>query len=229
MNGTEAKELVLKCLPQFPAVGLPSIQPSDIRKITSRAVCRLWAGMGSVYQLTITLFSGTDIIFMCKRVRLPEVCESIGDLRKKHSYEVEVNFYKNGPAQQLLNNGCVLPKPLFVEDQGDEGVTICMTRLTGQQGVMNMEQTKAALKWLAKLHATYWGQNRADSGVRQGLQPQGGFWYLDTRPDEHQQMPSHGSVLTTPTTLLSLSLSLSCMHIRINTYIHTISIMFLMG
>ena len=33
---------------------------------------------------------------------------------------------------------------------------------------------------------------RADEAVAGGLHPQGGYWYLDTRPDELQAMPRHG-------------------------------------
>lgn len=51
------------------------------------------------------------------------------------------------------------------------------------------------LAWLARMHAEYWGA-RADAAVAPtpegGLQTQGCYWYLDTRPDEHAAMPTRG-------------------------------------
>jgi serine/threonine protein kinase len=55
------------------------------------------------------------------------------------------------------------------------------------------EYIRAVLKWLATLHASYWGDERVDTIVEEsGLQQQGSYWYLDTRPDEHGSMPNHG-------------------------------------
>ena len=51
--------------------------------------------------------------------------------------------------------------------------------------------TAAALNWLARLHALYWGA-RADAAVSSGLQKQGCYWYLNTRFEEHERMPNKG-------------------------------------
>lgn len=62
-----------------------------------------------------------------------------------------------------------------------DGITIVMTKLCGVSGSMMEAESRAVLSWLARMHAEYWG-SRADAAVSQGgLQPQGCYWYLDTR------------------------------------------------
>ena len=46
--------------------------------------------------------------------------------------------------------------------------------------------------WLARLHGTYWGNRRADEAVASGLQREGCYWHLNTRPEEHESMGSSG-------------------------------------
>eukprot|EP00448_Togula_jolla_P005230 CAMPEP_0170611762 /NCGR_PEP_ID=MMETSP0224-20130122/23361_1 /TAXON_ID=285029 /ORGANISM="Togula jolla, Strain CCCM 725" /LENGTH=315 /DNA_ID=CAMNT_0010937217 /DNA_START=114 /DNA_END=1061 /DNA_ORIENTATION=+ len=147
--------------------------------------------MGSIIELQVAAESKEDVPVVVKQIRLPKKCTSIGDLRKKDSYDVEAAFYSNGHAEQLIKAGCRLPFPLLVDHSQGSGLTICMTKLQGSSGRMDEEQTKAALSWLARLHGTFWG-HRADAAVKQGLQAQGTYWYLDTRPDEHKNMSSRG-------------------------------------
>ena len=49
---------------------------------------------------------------IAKRVKLPPRTDSIGDARKKASYEHESNFYAMGHAEALLEAGCEVPRPL---------------------------------------------------------------------------------------------------------------------
>ncbi|CAJ1407067.1 unnamed protein product [Effrenium voratum] len=143
--------------------------------------------MGTVYALT-----GDAFTIVAKRIELPSSCSSIGDQRKKDSYDVEAAFYQNGHAERLIAAGCQVPCPLHVE-RGKDGLTICMTHLEGRSS--HPRGKEAFLKWLARLHATYWGP-RADvacsAGPEGGLQPQGCYWHLDTRPEEHQRMGRSG-------------------------------------
>ena len=155
-------------------------------------VCGLWAGMGSIYE--VTACGGES--FMVKRVRCGADVTSRSDLRKRDSYHVEAAFYgSGGVARELLAAGCVVPTPLRVEiDPHSNDVTICMSKLEGGGGGGGLGPTrsKAVLSWLARLHALFWGAARADNAVARGLQPQGSYWHLDTRPDEHAAMPRRG-------------------------------------
>mmetsp|Transcript_4701 Transcript_4701/g.7002 ORF Transcript_4701/g.7002 Transcript_4701/m.7002 type:complete len:341 (+) Transcript_4701:1-1023(+) len=63
------------------------------------------------------------------------------------------------------------------EEEQDEGV-IFMTKLPGGRWG---EQVEEALDWLAKLHALFWGKDRANAAVAQGISDQSCFWHLDTR------------------------------------------------
>lgn len=184
MEASEAIALAQRSLARFGAAGLPEV--GAVQSVKSRSIARLWGGMGSVMEMAIQ--GGPT--FVVKRIRMPKDARGIGDVRKRDSYEVEARFYSKGFAERLVAAGCTLPHPLHV--QQDAGVlSICMARVEGRSGSMDESQTAAALAWLAKLHAAFWGE-RADAAVRDGLQPQGGYWYLDTRPDEHESMPTRG-------------------------------------
>ena len=195
MGPVEARVLVERSIPRFKAAGLPALDASSIKDVRARSVARLWGGMGNVYELTVSSSQGPDLAIMAKRIKLPSNCTSIGDQRKKDSYDVEAAFYSNGHAERLIKAGCVVPFPLFVEHSRDDGLTICMTKLEGRSGSMDESQMKAVMGWLACLHATYWG-TRADAAVvkgpQGGLQPQGCYWHLDTRQEELASMPTTG-------------------------------------
>jgi len=191
MDAKEARSLVERCIGNFPRAGLPGINASSIVDIRSTPVARLWKGMGSVHELRIRTQEGEDVVFLAKRIQLPKKCSSLGDRRKKDSYEVEATFYSKGHAEEMIQAGCPVPFPLLVDHSRGSGLTICMTKLHGLPGRLNEEQSRAALSWLARLHGTYWGP-LADAAVERGLQPQGTFWYLDTRPEELANMPSRG-------------------------------------
>jgi hypothetical protein len=189
MDQAAARELVEHCLPRFEQAGLPELTSDDIFAVQSKAVASLWAGMGHVYKLTILPKGEISIIAKC--VELPQVCGSIGDQRKKDSYDVEAAFYSKGHAEKLIVAGAIVPVPLHVQGgNGAKDVTICMTQLEGRSS--HAGDTLAFVGWLSRLHATYWGVQRADAAVASGLQAQGCYWHLDTRPDEHARMGKSG-------------------------------------
>jgi hypothetical protein len=71
--------------------------------------------MGSVFRLTIICTGHQPLLIIAKRVKLPTVCASIGDQRKKDSYDVEAAFYSNGHAEKLIAAGAMVPFPLHIE------------------------------------------------------------------------------------------------------------------
>lgn len=191
MDEAEAKSLVERCLPHFAQAGLKALTATNIADVQAKAIASLWAGMGNVYKLTVSSAVPGDppVSIVAKCVELPTGRLSIGDQRKKDSYDVEAAFYSKGHAERLIAAGAIVPAPLHVEKKGDN-VTICMTQVDGRSSARG--DSEAFVGWLAKLHATYWGSSRADAAVASGLQAQGCYWHLDTRPDEHARMGSSG-------------------------------------
>lgn len=189
MNKDAAHALVAKALPKFEEAGLKPLASSEISDVQARAIASLWAGMGNVFKLTVKANNGTQNI-IAKCVSLPPTCDSIGDQRKKDSYDVEKAFYGQGHAAKLIAAGAIVPTPLHVEGGGGTNVTILMTEVSGSSSHRGDEE--AFIGWLAKLHATYWGNERADAAVKSGLQRQGCYWHLDTRPEEHARMGKNG-------------------------------------
>ncbi|KAG7353016.1 ecdysteroid kinase [Nitzschia inconspicua] len=57
---------------------------------------------------------------------------------------------------------------------------------------MNGDVAEAAIRSVAKLHAYFWGNEKANAAVAAGLAQQGTYWYLDTRPDEYDSMSNRG-------------------------------------
>lgn len=57
-----------------------------------------------------------------------------------------------------------------------------------------IDQTAAhsILQWLARFHSAHWGEAKCAIAVEKGLQPQGTFWYLDTRNSEFRNIPQRG-------------------------------------
>lgn len=202
MDARFVHSLVLGAAPCFSGVGLPAILPDvpvDLVKFDVLTQC--WGGLASIISVSVpSVDSLSHVNFVAKCVRrfpheLTDDLTNIGDARKMQSYRAEAAFYQNGHVHVLLNNGCCVPRPLLVhaEHPNDFFPVICMTRLTGSAASsMGRDQSHAALTWLARLHAIFWGKDRADDAVKTGLQEQGGYWYLDTRQIELAAMPNDG-------------------------------------
>ena len=186
MEVGEARRLSAACSPAMDGLGLTAPAADRVR---AAQIAGLWAGMGSIVELAA---DRCDPIIV-KRIR-PGACASLGDQRKKASYEVEANFYSpGGAADALAAFGARAPRALRVE-RDRAGVTICMTKLPGAMASrVGDAEARAALAWLARLHGRYFGRARARAAAAAlGLQPRGTYWYLATRPDEHAAMSDRG-------------------------------------
>lgn len=170
MDQQEAVRLARRCFPD-----------AKIGKIRITNVCRLWAGMGYIYELN---FCSTSLIVKCVDPDHDQV-ESLGGRRKAASYKVEAHFYEAYAMNLIDDHGLQLPRPYLVERNGDR-TTVCMSKLEQRSAGNNSGVDEAVIVWLAKLHAVTWGHDA------EGLQPIGSYWYLDTRPDEHASMPRTG-------------------------------------
>jgi aminoglycoside phosphotransferase (APT) family kinase protein len=179
MDQQEAVRLARRCFPD-----------AKIGKIRITSVCRLWAGMGYIYELNFGS-TMTSLIVKCVDPD-PDQVESLGGRRKAASYKVEAHFYEAYAIRLIDDHGLQLPRPHLVECNGDHRTTVCMSKLEQRSAGNNNNNNnhsgvdKAVIVWLAKLHAVTWGHDA------EGLQPIGSYWYLDTRPDEHASMPKNG-------------------------------------
>ena len=159
------------------------------KDVKVKSVCRLWAGMGYIYDVTVK----RDFHIIVKHiVPPPKQSRSFGDNRKAVSYEVEANFYRHVAQVLIAENKLSIPVPYHVENDYDNSITICMSRLEGSPGYLSGDdQIHAVLKWMATLHAATW--DKVDNFVEEkGLQPIGSYWHLATRPSEHDSMPRIG-------------------------------------
>ena len=149
----------------------------------------LTASMGYIYDISICRGEHRIVV---KKVSPQAIgAQSFGDRRKAFSYQVEASFYEKFAAT-LIEKGLSIPTPFHVERGHGEEITICMSKLEGRPGDLgDNEEVREVLRWMATLHAATWGE-KADIMVAGGLQPVGGYWHLDTRPDEHAAMPRRG-------------------------------------
>jgi Ecdysteroid kinase-like family len=154
-----------------------------------------------------------QLTLIIKHIVLPtgaKLHDDLSNRRKTDSYYVEANFYER-LAPILLSDEYKLsiPKPYYIErigvsndgrrksQKGPHEVIIAMSYINDGENrarsLTRKQQLVAGLSWLATLHAAFWGSDQADTAVRTyGVQEQGSYWYLDTRPEEHQQMSNKG-------------------------------------
>lgn len=69
------------------SAGLPELTPGEISGVSSRQFSQLWGGMGGLFELAVPTASG-DLSLICKRFVLPRGELSLGDARKRDSFEV---------------------------------------------------------------------------------------------------------------------------------------------
>lgn len=189
MSKELALSLLNKCFPDLEIVKLDK----------QVSLASLWAGMGSIVKLEGSSANNTKATAIVKLISFPpgpRAGLSIGDSRKAASYEVEAAFYTN--FSMVINKKagyCIVPQCLHADNtqQSSGKIHICMTELPGPTvGRVSASVCESAIRGIAMLHATWWGGGAADAAVSKGLQPQGGYWYLDTRPDEYKDISKSG-------------------------------------
>jgi len=195
VNITEAVRLAKICLPKILSTASSITAEISEHNVQVKSICRLWAGMGYIYQIKVQLPDNDKVSFIVKRVIPPrKSSRSMGDERKAASYLIEAKFYKHIASTLIEQYDLSLPIPYHVEcnDNTDE-VTICMSLLEGSPGYCGDDDSiQAMLSWLSTLHAATWG-SKADEYVNQKLvQPIGSYWHLDTRPNEHNAISNRG-------------------------------------
>ena len=172
-----------------------SVPPENVCIVSNESIASLWAGMGEIFEIRFYLNDNEKniISMICKKICLPanEGSISYGDMRKKKSYEVEKCFYDRF-ASILNKNDVTVPEGLYTKNSCSN-LFICMTRLKGKSlSNLGIKNAKRAVKWAAKLHALTWGVRADEFVASMGLQSQGTYWYLDTRPNEFENIPRKG-------------------------------------
>jgi serine/threonine protein kinase len=161
---------------------LPQQKVERCSKMTS-----LWAGYGAVYHLIVKENgkSATRSLIL-KDVRPPKD-SGVSHDRKIHSYKVETAFYQQ-LAVPLKQCGLSIATPYLAEHNldgstGTGSMHLILSDLReeypNQHRPMDLAHAKAALYWLATLHASHWQRP-----IPEKLWGQGCFWQLDTRLEE---------------------------------------------
>ncbi|WP_321470965.1 oxidoreductase family protein [Halarcobacter sp.] len=154
------------------------------RLVAIETIQVLWSGYGELVRLK---FPKKSIII--KHIQLPKSLShprgwntDLSHQRKLHSYEVEVNWYKNFSKQ--IDKRCRIPLGIKCFQNENEWLLV-MEDLASVGYVSNVTYAykthlKASLEWLANFHAKY---INIKSDIVWSI---GTYWHLDTRPDEFE-------------------------------------------
>lgn len=210
----EAGQLAEKCLPALQTKGISNI--NIVTSVQTDKLLTLWTGEGSITKVTMQGGDGSTCSFVAKSIGTYKKCDAM-QLQDHWSYYNEMSFYESDLPDRMFQAGLLCPRPLFVDrissglpalemssrmqdilrrfrvepnDGGEEkdvGV-MCMTVLNGSRWKPSGEQIRGVLTWLARLHALFWGNERANAAVSAGVSDQAGFWHFDNRQIEFTRM-----------------------------------------
>ncbi|MFT6094730.1 MAG: hypothetical protein ACJA2Q_002635 [Pseudohongiellaceae bacterium] len=157
--------------------------------VNSTVIQSLWSGYGQIVRLQLS--GGEHPSVILKHIKLPDAGNhprgwntGLSHQRKIRSYQVEAHWYQHYAAH--CKSDCAVPVCLAVNAGTNETVLV-LTDLDAAGFDIRKSQVDiqgeiqdiyACLDWLASFHATFLNSN-AD-----GLWECGGYWHLDTRPDE---------------------------------------------
>ncbi|QIZ77867.1 phosphotransferase [Ferrimonas lipolytica] len=142
----------------------------------------LWSGYGAIERWQLDY--RTVIV---KRISPPNDVDhprgwssDLSHQRKLRSYQVEQLWYQQ--VASSLPDNVIIPQLLFAVRDGD--LQLLVLEDLAAQGFdcalanPSLEQIGLCVQWLARFHAHFMGD------VPQGVWQQGGYWHLDTRPEE---------------------------------------------
>lgn len=157
------------------------LQQIGASQITDRSLLQpLWSGYGEL--LRLRLDSASTVIL--KRVIPPDQDrESVSDRRKRRSYVVEQTFYREFSPR--CDEHCRVAELLGALQH--DGVQLLLLEDLNNAGFVprrGAPDIRAGLSWLAHFHGRFLGT------PPDGLWEQGGYWHLETRPEEWDRMPA---------------------------------------
>ncbi|MCX2742736.1 phosphotransferase [Mangrovivirga sp. M17] len=166
---------------------LRSTHASSITKIEE--IQELWSGYGKILRVSVS--DGQPESVILKLINFKKASShprgwntNISHERKLHSYEVELEWYKNYSHQ--CNDLCSVPKTLLIKEFDDRALIILedldLSGFPGRSLDLSPVQIRLCLRWLANFHGQFLGASPT------GLWEQGSYWHLDTRPDELKAM-----------------------------------------
>lgn len=145
---------------------------------------RLWSGYGAIERWSWP--DGRSVIL--KRIAPPQQVNhprgwhsDVGHQRKLKSYQIELHWYRH-----FTPEAAIWPRCLGVHQH--DGVTclllsdLDMAGFDGRTDQPDHHQIEQCVRWLARFHARFLGHSP------EGLWERGGYWHLDTRPEEWQRM-----------------------------------------
>merc|ERR1719221_2012150 len=160
-----------------------------IERVESRNMLQLWTGLSGIDEVIVRGSQGDSCSFVTKTIRPSEELKDDALALVDHlSYYNEAKFYEQDLADGMYSAGMRCPRPLLVDREDSGVVRITMTKVQGMAFQRTDQQTKAALQWLARLHAHFWGERAAAAALRTGMSAQSSFWHLDTRHIELDRM-----------------------------------------
>lgn len=169
-----------------PAIANIVLSATGARAIENSSVIQsLWSGYGEIVRLDLS--GGVHRSVVLKHIKLPDGADhprgwntGLSHQRKIRSYQVEAHWYQHYAAH--CSDDCAVPDCLAVSTGESETVLVLTDLDASGYGVrksrVKIEDIHACLDWLACFHATFLNSKS------EGLWECGGYWHLDTRPDE---------------------------------------------
>ncbi|KAI8609312.1 kinase-like domain-containing protein [Chytriomyces sp. MP71] len=161
-------------------------------------VSSLWDGYGSIVRRQLKHAKTGEVASVVVKTVAPPPSKAASASesfrRKMISYEVERHFYS---LHHSVTGGPRIARPW---DYGKDFVILEDLAVEFPEplpGAVSLLEAKAAMKWLAQFHGSYWGLSGRENPVRSmdpardcenGVWDQGSYWYLATRGSEFAQL-----------------------------------------